>query len=145
MAYSSFIAHIGEATITYDKIQDVSVSDALLGRYSSGAGPVQEIPIGTGLYLASNTLSVLRGNLEATGIDGITVMGGTGAVIGSGANISQQVADTTHNGYLSSVDWNNFNSHNLVDDSTTPSNTVTPVGYAKITVNGVDSWLPYYQ
>jgi hypothetical protein len=49
------------------------------------------------------------GNLTDVGTDGIVVTGGTGAVIGSGTSIAQQVADTTHNGYLSSTDWNTFN------------------------------------
>ena len=54
--------------------------------------------------------SLTFGNLTDAGTDGITVTNGTGAVIGSGTSISQQVADTTHNGYLSSTDWNTFNS-----------------------------------
>lgn len=49
-------------------------------------------------------------NLTDAGTDGITVTGGTGAVIGSGTSLSQHVADSTHNGYLSSVDWSTFNS-----------------------------------
>ena len=49
------------------------------------------------------------GNLTDVGTDGITITGGTGAVIGSGTAITQQVADATHNGYLSSTDWNTFN------------------------------------
>jgi hypothetical protein len=49
------------------------------------------------------------GNLTDVGTDGITVTGGSGAVVGSGTSISQRVADTTHNGYLSSTDWNTFN------------------------------------
>ncbi len=51
------------------------------------------------------------GNLTDVGTDGITITGGTGAVIGAGTSISQHVADATHNGYLSSADWNTFNSH----------------------------------
>lgn len=54
--------------------------------------------------------ALTKGNLTDVGTDGITVTGGTGAVIGSGTSISQHVADTTHNGYLSSTDWNTFNS-----------------------------------
>ena len=50
------------------------------------------------------------GNLTDAGTDGITVGSGTGAVIGSGTTIAQHVADTTHNGYLTSTDWNTFNS-----------------------------------
>jgi hypothetical protein len=49
------------------------------------------------------------GNLTDAGTDGITITGGTGAVIGSGTSLSQHVADSTHNGYLSSVDWSTFN------------------------------------
>lgn len=49
------------------------------------------------------------GNLTDAGTDGITVTNGTGAVIGTGTSLSQHVADTTHNGYLSSTDWNTFN------------------------------------
>lgn len=49
------------------------------------------------------------GNLTDAGTDGIVVTGGTGAVVGSGTSIAQHVADTTHNGYLSSIDWNTFN------------------------------------
>lgn len=49
------------------------------------------------------------GNLTDAGTDGIVVTGGIGAVIGSGTSIAQHVADTTHNGYLSSTDWNTFN------------------------------------
>jgi hypothetical protein len=50
------------------------------------------------------------GNLTDVGTDGITVTGGTGAVIGTGVSLSQHVADATHNGYLSSTDWSTFNS-----------------------------------
>lgn len=49
------------------------------------------------------------GNLTDVGTDGITITGGTGAVLGSGTTISQHVADSTHNGYLSSADWSTFN------------------------------------
>jgi hypothetical protein len=62
------------------------------------------------LKAASGVLSALaQGNLSAGGTDGISVSGGTGAVIGSGANISQQAADAGHNGYLTQADWSTFN------------------------------------
>jgi hypothetical protein len=57
----------------------------------------------------SSSGSVTTGNLTDTSSDGITVTGGTGAVVGSGTSLAQHVADTTHNGYLSSTDWNTFN------------------------------------
>lgn len=49
------------------------------------------------------------GDLTDAGTDGITVTGGTGAVIGAGTSLSQHVADASHNGYLSSGDWSTFN------------------------------------
>jgi len=60
-----------------------------------------------GLVTAAS--SVTTGNLTDVGTDGITVTGGTGAILGSGTSISQHVADATHNGYLSSTDWGTFN------------------------------------
>jgi N-acetylneuraminic acid mutarotase len=62
----------------------------------------------TALNSKQNTLTI--GNLTDTGTDGITITSGTGSVIGSGTSIAQHVADTTHSGYLSSSDWNTFNS-----------------------------------
>ncbi len=53
-------------------------------------------------------------DLTDAGTDGITITGGTGAVNGTGTQIAQHVADATHNGYLSSVDWNTFNIINTV-------------------------------
>lgn len=66
------------------------------------------------------------GNLTDPGTDGITIGNGTGSVIGTGTTISQRVADTSHNGYLSSTDWNTFNGKG--------SGTVTAVSVA--TANG---------
>lgn len=60
-----------------------------------------------GLVTAASTTST--GNLTDVGTDGIVITGGTNSVIGAGTSISQHVADTTHNGYLSSTDWNTFN------------------------------------
>lgn len=49
-------------------------------------------------------------NLTDAGTDGIVIGNGTGAVLGAApVTIAQHVADTTHNGYLSSTDWNTFN------------------------------------
>lgn len=70
----------------------------------------------------SNTgvLTITKGNLTDVGTDGITITGGTNAVLGSGTSISQHVADATHNGYLSSTDWVRFDS--------TATGAVTTVG-----------------
>lgn len=64
----------------------------------------------TGVLPIANggTAQTSLGNLTDVGTDGIVVTGGTGALITS-ASIAQHVADTTHNGYLASTDWNTFN------------------------------------
>jgi hypothetical protein len=59
--------------------------------------------------LITSASSGVFGSLTDVGTDGITVTGGTGAVVGAGTSLSQHVADATHNGYLSSTDWNTFN------------------------------------
>lgn len=60
-----------------------------------------------GLITAAS--SGTKGNLTDVGTDGITITGGTGAVLGTGTSIAQQASDATHNGYLSSTDWSTFN------------------------------------
>lgn len=70
------------------------------------------------------------GNLTDAGTDGITVTGGTGAVIGTGTSLSQHVADSAHNGYLSSVDWTTFNNK----QSTLTLTNLTDVGTDGITI-----------
>ena len=63
----------------------------------------------TTFYGKQNALSIT--NLTDVGTDGITITNGTGAVIGASAvTIAQQAADGTHNGYLTSIDWDAFNS-----------------------------------
>lgn len=63
---------------------------------------------------------ITTGDLTDVGTDGITIGNGTGAVVGTGTTISQHVADTSHNGYLGSTDWNTFNSKQASISSTTP-------------------------
>lgn len=81
-------------------------------------GPSLTLAAGTGISISSvgSTITITNtspapstGNLTDAGTDGIVITGGTGAVIGSGTSIAQHVADTTHNGYLNSTDWNTFN------------------------------------
>lgn len=63
--------------------------------------------VGNAITISSSATPAL-GNLTDAGTDGITITGGTGAVIGSGTSISQHVADSSHNGYLASSDWTSF-------------------------------------
>jgi sarcosine oxidase gamma subunit len=53
--------------------------------------------------------TVTKGNLSELTSAILTIGGGTGAVIGAGATITVQQADTTHAGYLPAADWNTFN------------------------------------
>lgn len=102
----------GDAIITQDT-QTIYVWDGATWQpVSSGMSGVTAVtataPI-TSSGGATPNIAVNSGNLTDAGTDGITVTGGTGAVLGSGAAISQHVSDSTHNGYLSSTDWSTFN------------------------------------
>ena len=64
--------------VTYDKMQYVSGTSRLLGRYSSDAGLIEEITLGTGISVSSGSLSL--GAIEPTSVTA------TGNV--TGANLS---------------------------------------------------------
>jgi hypothetical protein len=66
----------------------------------------------TGTLTGSASLNVLTsalGNLTDTGTDGISVTGGTGAVVGN-VSIAQLAASASQNGYLTSANFTTFNS-----------------------------------
>lgn len=103
--------------ITYSSIRGLFSATAPI---TLSAGGVIAMPVATSLangYLSSADWSTFNskqaaltiGNLTDVGTDGIVVTGGTGSVIGSGVSLAQHVADSTHNGYLSSTDWSTFN------------------------------------
>jgi hypothetical protein len=69
--------------------------------------------VGNTITINSAASPIVTGDLTDVGTDGITITGGIGSVIGSGTSISQHVADATHNGYLSSTDWNTFDSKQI--------------------------------
>jgi hypothetical protein len=64
--------------------------------------------VGNTITINSAASPIVTGDLSDTGVDGILITNGGGAVIGTGTFISQHVADTDHNGYLSFEDWNTF-------------------------------------
>lgn len=84
----------------------------------SDTGVVAGLSIDTAAALnilkVNGTSLTAIGDLTDIGTDGIVITNGPGAVIGSGTSIAQHVADTTHNGYLSSADWNAFNGKSVV-------------------------------
>jgi hypothetical protein len=65
---------IDNDTVTYAKMQNVSASKRLLGRYGTGAGDVQEITIGDGLNLSSGGELTSSGG---TGLQSRTTASGT--------------------------------------------------------------------
>ncbi len=87
---------------------------------------------GFGGVTIDNTASITTGDLTDVGTDGIVITGGTGAVVGSGTSIAQHVADSTHNGYLSSTDWSTFNSK----QSSLSFGNLTDAGTDGITITG---------
>jgi hypothetical protein len=70
------------------------------------------------------------GNLSESTSNVLTVTGGTGAVIGSGATIQVKQASASQAGYLSSADWSTFNSkqNSLTLTTTGTSGAATLVG-----------------
>lgn len=56
---------ISDEAVTFGKIQDIN-TNRLLGRYSAGSGPVQEITPGSGLVLAAGVLSSVAGASDTT-------------------------------------------------------------------------------
>ncbi len=114
------------ASSTNLKITNSIETDGLLSQIARASGSVNGYLYSTDWTTFNNKQSALTiGNFTDVGTDGITVTGGTGSVIGSGTSIDQHVADSTHNGYLSSTDWSTFNNKqstitvgNLTDDGT---------------------------
>lgn len=104
---SLIVSSATASTVPYFDASKILVSSVVspteLGYVSGVTSAIQT-------QLNSKQSTLTTGNLTDVGTDGITVTGGTGSVIGSGTSISQHVADSTHNGYLSDTDWSTFNS-----------------------------------
>lgn len=154
---NGFAGSVATATTTPSVTISTSVMGVLKGNgtaiSAASAGTDYVIPSGSILGTAGNitatsnstltTLSSLSlpanqlsgvGNLTDAGTDGIIVTNGGNSVIGTGTSIAQHVADTSHNGYLSSTDWTTFNSKQagpLTGDATTSGTALTLA-----TVNG---------
>ncbi|MFA5973736.1 MAG: hypothetical protein WC780_15400 [Lentimicrobiaceae bacterium] len=104
----------GNGTVT-----SITATAPLTGGAITTTGSIG-IPVATGSadgYLSSGNWTtfnnkepaVTKGNLtEATSFV-LTITGGTGSVIGTGAAIQVKQSNTIQAGYLSSADWNTFN------------------------------------
>jgi hypothetical protein len=116
----------------------------LLGRTTAATGAAEEISVAGGLTLSGGTLTGTSGT--------VTSVTGTAPVVSSGGAtpaISMPAATTSVNGYLTSTDWNTFNSKG--------SGTVTSVSFTggiitvatatttpALTVAGTSGGIPYF-
>ena len=84
---------------------------------NSAPDQVVSITPGTGIsvtgtypnFTISNTGTITTGNLIESTSSILTILGGTGAVVGSGTSIQVKQASGSQSGYLSSIDWTTFN------------------------------------
>ncbi len=116
---------------SWDGVTSVAPSKNALRDYftifdTDGDGKVNVLDMVAGITNTNSSgviqTPLAQGNLTAAGTDGIVITNGTSAVIGSGTSIAQHVADASHNGYLSSTDFNTFSSGSgNVSNSGTPT------------------------
>lgn len=96
-----------------------------------GTGTVTQIiassPLTGGTITTTGTIGLTVGDLTETTSSILTITGGTGAVVGSGATITVSQATTSTSGYLSSADWNTFNNKQNARGVTQDTNTVRNV------------------
>jgi hypothetical protein len=112
------------STLTFGNLTDVGTDGITITGGTGavhGAGTQISQQVATGSengYLSAADWSTFNskqpaltfGNLTESTSDVLTIVGGTGAVIGTGTSIDVKKASGTQDGYLSSVDWNTFNS-----------------------------------
>ncbi|MFA5724159.1 MAG: hypothetical protein WC979_07935, partial [Candidatus Pacearchaeota archaeon] len=72
--------------------------------------PLADAYISSAVTWNSKQNAFSSGSLTETGSSILTITGGTNSVIGSGTSISVQKSSASTDGYLSSEDWNTFNS-----------------------------------
>lgn len=85
-------------------------------------------------YLTSTDFTTFNNKQNALAIGNIasaylplSISGGTGAIIGSGVSVTLQVATTSQDGYLTSVNWNTFNSKEPAQTKGTISSSYGPL------------------
>ena len=104
--FDAFLNLNGEV---YIETIDQAISDT--DKFLVSDGGTIKYRIGTDVLSDIGAEAVLtKGNLSETTSSVLTITGGTGAVIGSGVSIQVILASGSASGYLSSTDWNTFNS-----------------------------------
>lgn len=96
--------------------QAISVTAPLTYSNITGIIGIDQATTSTDGYLSSTDWNTFNGKQSALSIDdlttsttGVSIVGGTGAVIGAGTTIDIQTASGSQPGLLSSTDWNTFN------------------------------------
>jgi len=134
------------------------------GTLSASSGGVESVVAGTGISVDSTdpVNPIVSSAFDPTTIKQIYNISGSFATADGGA---QQLSSPATGNVT--VDWTNrtlFSADGSstdgilyqdslsagswtggVDDSTTPTNAVTPAGWIKITLGGTPSWIPYYR
>lgn len=86
-------ANVPDSAITYAKLQDVTATQRLLGRYTAGAGEAQEISLGTGLTLDAG--GVLTSGVTAPGGTTGQVQYNNGGVLGGSSGLTLSATQVT--------------------------------------------------
>ena len=109
--------------------------------YANGLIGITQANTSTNGYLSSTDWNTFNnkagafssGNLTETGSGVLTITGGTGSIIGAGTTVQVKQAATAQNGFLSSTDWNTFNTK--VATTRTISTTAPLAGGGDLSVN----------
>jgi len=111
----------------------LSTVNSNVGSYTNAAITVNA----KGLVTAASSGTVGNFTDSTSGADGITVTGGTGAVLGSGTSIAQAAATASQNGYLKSTDWTTFNNKQSAGNYLTSVSVTSANGFAGTSSGGL--------
>jgi len=105
-------AGIADNAVSFAKMVDVT-GPVVVGRQTATLGDPSELSmttLRTMLNVADGAqVNPATGNLTEITSSVLTILGGNGAVIGSGTTVQVKQANTSQSGFLSSTDWNTFN------------------------------------
>ena len=110
----SFVTTIANDVVTYGKIQNVSATDRLLGRSTTGAGDVEEIAVGGDISQSGSTFTIQPNSValttDTTGNYVATITNGSGI---SGSSSTEGGTPTIALGDLT-ADWTQAGAYDFV-------------------------------
>jgi hypothetical protein len=89
-------------------LADGGITFSKLASNSCSSGQIMKFNGSSWVCAADNNNGGTNGNLTSS-TSGVTITGGTGAVLGTGATVDIASAGASQSGLLSSADWNTFN------------------------------------